>query len=203
MKKNLLIMIAAGAAMSFAGTAMADIVFTDNFDTENGGAWALNFSSFTQWTVLDGTVDLIGVGSPYDFQPGNGLYVDMDGSTGDAGRMLSSVALNLDVGDYELRFDLAGNHRSGTTEQVDVSVSVGGIVSQSYSLAQTDPFQEFVLPFSVASLSSASITFEGLGGDNIGMLLDNVQLVSVPAPAAPILVGLGLALVGWIKRRIA
>ncbi|MEZ5560441.1 MAG: hypothetical protein R3E86_18090 [Pseudomonadales bacterium] len=60
------------AAISLAGAANAAIIFSDNFDGENGGVGALNYNSFAHWTVLDGTVDLIGNGF-FDFLPGNGL----------------------------------------------------------------------------------------------------------------------------------
>lgn len=183
-------------------TASADLIFSDNFNSENGGNGVLNYTAFANWTVSDGTVDLIGNGY-FDFQPGYGLYVDMDGSTGNAGKLLSSPVFNLNPGKYELRFDLAGNHRNNANEMVSVQVALGSLASQTYTLARDDDFQQFVLPFSVITAGAIPITFEGTGGDNIGMLLDNVQLVAVPAPGVALLMGLGIGLVGWFKRRLA
>lgn len=82
------------AAVSFATAAQADIVYQDDFNSENGGTGALNFSSFTLWNVTDGGVDLVGNGF-YDGYPGNGLYVDLTGSYGsDPGRCQPSRPLH-------------------------------------------------------------------------------------------------------------
>ncbi len=55
----------------------------------------LNYAGFANWDVLDGFVDLIGNGF-FDLLPGNGLYVDLDGSTGDAGKLISKTTFTLD-----------------------------------------------------------------------------------------------------------
>ena len=67
-----------------AGRVDAAVIFSDNFDGENGGVGALNYTGFANFSVSNGLVDLIGNGF-FDFLPGNGLYVDLDGSTSDAG----------------------------------------------------------------------------------------------------------------------
>ena len=67
----------------FTGSSQAVLIFQDDFN-----AYALGTptpSPFGNWTVSDGSVDVIGIGGPWDLQPGNGRYLDMDGSTGDAG----------------------------------------------------------------------------------------------------------------------
>ena len=89
-------------------TSRAILIFSDNFDTET---LALNYTGFSQWTVSDGTVDLIGQGGGFDFLPGNGRYVDLDGSSGNAGIMRSS-SLSLTAGvEYTLTISLAGSQR--------------------------------------------------------------------------------------------
>ena len=198
LRKSLAIVLAL-AGFALAGTANAAIIFSDDFDTENGGSWQLNFGGFTQWTVSDGTVDLIGAGSPYDLLPGNGLYVDMDGSTTNAGKM-TSIAINLVAGTYTLQFDLAGNQRNGGTESVTVQVNMGPLVSDSISLPQNAPFTTYQYTFSVAAPTAVNLSFEGAGGDNFGMLLDNVS-VSVPEPGTLALLGLGLVGAGLARRR--
>ncbi|NLS93988.1 MAG: PEP-CTERM sorting domain-containing protein [Planctomycetaceae bacterium] len=157
-------------------------IFSDNFNTENGGVGVLNYIGFANWTVADGTVDLIGNGY-FDYQPGYGLYVDMDGSTNNAGKMISSVTINLVPGVYTLSFDLAGNQRNTSGDQVVAQVNMGVLLDKTYSLSKTAPFQTFTEMITVSAASSVQITFEGIGSDNMGMLLDNVKLENaVPEP---------------------
>ena len=54
-----------------AGRADAAVIFSDNFDGENGGVGALNYAGFANFTVSNGSVDLIGNGF-FDYLPANG-----------------------------------------------------------------------------------------------------------------------------------
>lgn len=201
MKKPILLLV---ALISFSlGTSHAALIFSDDFNSENGGVGVLNYAGFSQWTVTGGTVDLIGSLGFWDYFPANGLYVDMDGSTGDAGKMTTSPSLSLLAGDYTLSFDLAGNQRNSGSEQVDVVVAVG-FASTVVSLGQNAPFSSYSLNFTLPTASNVTISFEGSGGDNIGMLLDNVRLNSVP-DGSNSLVLLGAALLGlvYFRRRFA
>lgn len=186
------------ALLACASTSVqAATIFNDNFDSYTGG---LNWVPQGGWQVSDGTVDLIGQGIGFDFLPGNGKYIDLDGSTSNSG--LFFHGLNLLAGTtYNLSFDLAGSQR-GTTEQVQVSF---GNVSQLYTLATNVGFTNYTLSFLANASGVYNVNFQNLSNDNIGILLDNVKVDSVPSavpvPAALPLMLSGLGVLGFAARR--
>jgi len=173
--------------------AQAAPVFSDNFDSYTG---QLNWPGEAGWVVSDGTVDIIPVGTQFDFLPGNGNYVDLDGSTGNAGLFTNSVSL-MAGNTYTLSFDLAGNARGGS-ETVDVFF---GTSSSTLVLNQNDPFQTYSLSFSAITSGVVSFGFQNQGGNNIGALLDNVTVAAVPEPDTYAMVLAGLGLMGFVARR--
>ncbi|MGB2831731.1 MAG: PEP-CTERM sorting domain-containing protein [Methylotenera sp.] len=173
-------------------------VFTDNFNTD---VLALNQTTFLGgWTLVGGaplgTVDLIGNSGFFDLLPGNGRYVDLDGSSDKAGFFEKNLTL---VGGMEhtLSFDLAGSQR-GDTNTVEV---VFGSTMASYTVSSLDPFSLRTMTFTPASTTTYQILFHNLGGDNFGALLDNVNVTAVPEPSTYMLMLGGLGLVGFVARR--
>jgi hypothetical protein len=201
--KRYVVLFAFIIACLIPGTSRAVPLFGDNFNTET---LALNYTGFANWTVSNGTVDLIGNPSFFDLQPGNGRYVDLDGSTSQAGTMTSS-ALTLTGGvTYDLTFSLAGSQRGDTnTVNYGIEFHSGSVldVSASQTLASGASFGVFSLSFTPSSSTTdAHIVFHNLGGDNIGLLLDNVavnaQAAGVPEPGSLLLLGFGLVgLAAW------
>ena len=189
-----------------AGSSRAALIFFDDFDSENSGTGSgiTNYDSFANWSVVFGTVDLLG-GSYWGrlAPPSYGLFVDTDGSSGVPGSMVLNP-LVLPAGEYVLGFDLAGNQRSAGPDMVGVGVIGGGgpLLSTTITLADDVPFTPYALPFTIPSTTSAWITFAGLtAGDNAGLLLDNVSITLVPATGSILLAGVGVAIVGWLRRR--
>ena len=153
---------------AIASPANAQIVFEDDFNLENGGGGSLNYTGFQQWSVSDGAVDLIGAGLA-NFYPGNGLYVDLDGTSGNAGR-LTSTALFLMPGQYRFEFDL-GYNPQGSFVDNGMTVSIGDAFNEAFATngAGAPPsFAHISRDFVLATATDASIVFGHAGGDNLG-----------------------------------
>lgn len=188
-------LLAALAALGFCAASHAMPVFADHFDAD---ALQLNQTVFTGgWAVSDGTVDLIGAGGSWDLIPGNGRYVDLDGSTYNAGVFTKLLHLTGGV-TYQASFDLAGNQRGYADDTVDV---LFGAASSAHTLASADPLSGFMLSFTPDTSGSYALSFANRGGDNVGALLDNVVVSAVPEPGALALASAGLLAVGFVARR--
>src|SRR5665213_3000020 len=101
--------VALAAAVLFVwaggGAIAAPIVVFDYFDQDPQSLNAVNLSG--NWTVSQGTVDVIGQGGPYDYYPNNGNYIDLNGSSFSVGGLNSTPAFA--AGSYTLTFNLGGS----------------------------------------------------------------------------------------------
>lgn len=189
-------LIFAASLLALPLLSQATTVFSDDFESDTIG---LNQTTFNGgWTVLSGTVDLIGNGF-FDFIPSNGKYVDLDGSSNSAGGFDKQVSLAATT-NYTLSFDLAGSQR-GDTNIVDV---IFGTTTASYTLNSSDPFSTYTLSFLTNGAADYQIFFKNRGGDNLGALLDKVkvEVSAVPLPAALPLLTTALGLFGLSRRKV-
>jgi len=175
-------------ALSLAGLqgAQAGTLFSDNFNSENGGVGTLNYTGFANWNVASGggAVDLIGNGF-FDFLPGNGLYVDTEGSTGLGGTMVTKSTFNFVPGlDYTLSFDLAGDQRGGDRSEI-VTVGGGSILDKDLVLPSGQGFTLETFSFTVSSDESSTLSFAAGENGDVGLLLDNVELTSASPNGVP------------------
>lgn len=189
----LALLLAAGPA------AAAPVLLSEDFDAENGGATALNYTDFRRFDVARGSVDLVAHG---DFglscAGGTGSCVDLDGSTEAAGT-LGTTLFFLSGELYVLTFDVSGNQRGGAPDTLRYGVDQSA--SETVTLAADDPFRTVSLTFEGPGVLGTSVFFEAEGGDNLGPILDNVTVAFVPLPASAGLLLAGLAALWGARRR--
>ena len=205
MAKNFLTKLAiagvtVGFLAAFSPASAATVLLQDNFDSENGGIEQTNYFDFVNWDVVEGSVDLIGNGF-FDFFPGNGLYLDLDGSTFNAGTLVSKTAFMFDPNQIiELSFDLLGQNPGATANNI-VTVSLGSLFEETFSVADAGTVTR---NFIVGTLTTANLEFNHAGGDRGGLILDNVMLTveSVPEPSSVLsLLAFGTFGVGSLLKR--
>ena len=151
----------------------ATVLFVDDFDAENGSRGVFDWTTFVNWNVLEGCVDLHGNGF-VDVQPGKGLYVDLDGSCDDAGTIETKAEFTLAPGNYIFEFYLSGNQRISDPDTV--SVSLGSLFQESFVLQQRDRFELRTRNISVPAQTTVRIRFSNSGGDGRGGRVDLVRL---------------------------
>lgn len=162
-----------GEGPSFPEIPPATQIFTDDIDSENGGVGEQNYVGWANWNVVEGCVDLHGPGSLNPL-PGNGVYMDLDGSCANAGTMESKQTFDLAPGDYTLEFLMAGNNQEAGADTLDVSVGTAG--SGRFVLDWNAPLAVRGVDFTVTTATSGKIRLEHQGVDEQGTLIDAVRL---------------------------
>lgn len=194
-------LLASALLVSTTVASNAAVLFTDNFDSS---PLALN-STPIGWTVDYGFVDVIG--PDYNFYPGTGNHIDMNGSKKQSGGMHTNAVFSFLAGNtYTLSFNYGNNANSannGSTETLVATVLgfPGVTINQVGAIASY-----LVGSYSFTALSnfSSALYFNASGtndGDNGGLILDNVSLSVVPVPAALPLLAAGLGVLGFAGRR--
>ena len=194
-------LLASALLLSTTVASHAAVLFTDSFDSS---PLALN-STPIGWTLDYGSLDVIG--PDYNFYPGTGNHIDMNGSTSQSGGMHTNAVFNFIAGNtYTLSFNYGNNANSannGSTETLVATVLgfPGVTINQVGAIASY-----LVGSYSFTALSnfSSALYFNASGtndGDNGGLILDNVSLSVVPVPAALPLLAVGLGVLGFAGRR--
>jgi len=159
-----------------AAPAPREVLLTEDFNGENDGRYALNYTDFARWTVTAGSVDLVGRPPYDDFLPkAQRLYVDLDGTSKAAGTLRSKARFDLLPGTYRLAFKLAGTPRPNQPPNT-VIVSVGGAFRETITLRSYAPLKPYMRTFRVRSHERANLAFEHLGGDDYGIFIDDIRL---------------------------
>jgi hypothetical protein len=151
-----------------------EVVFHDDFNQENALVSRANYAGLRQWEVVSGSIDLNG-SYPFDLLPsGHGMYIDLDGATFHAATIRTRRALVLEPGDYTLSFMLAGPQRVSAPNTVHLSL--GPLFAETFTVRAFDPARTVVRRFRVERRATVRIQFAHDGGDNFGLLVDDVEL---------------------------
>lgn len=188
--------LAVAALSTLSCLSQAGVVFSDNFNSN--GALGLN-NTPAGWTVTGGTVDVVGGAGGFASLCASGgvVCIDLDGSTMNAGELSRSFAGTAGTV-YTATFDLAGNQRNYPTDNLVVTF---GTASQTFNLASNVAWNTYSLSFTASSDANYSLNFNNAGGDNVGIVLDNVSVTAVPEPETYAMLLAGLGVMGAVARR--
>jgi hypothetical protein len=172
---SLVLLVPLMGCKSATEAAPPEVLLEENFDAEHSGTYSLNYTSFSNWEVSAGSVDLVGTWPYDDFLPtSQGLYVDLDGTTASAGTLRSRTSFDLQPGTYRLRFRMAGTPRPDQPANT-VNVSVGSYLQRTLTLSSYAPLTDYSYTFTVTQRGTAQISFQHLGGDNYGNFIDDIR----------------------------
>lgn len=163
------------AGGSHPGDGRPEVLLAEDFDGENDRLYQLNYTGFAQWDVVAGTVDLVGTPPFDDFLPrAQGMYVDLDGTSKEAGTLRSKRSFALRPGRYRLEFKVSGTPRPHQPPNT-VIVSLGSVLTDTITMPSYAPLQRTVHTFEVRAPTRAHLSFAHLGGDDYGIFLDDIR----------------------------
>ncbi len=212
--QRILALLTSIALWLVSAPASAVVIFSDNFDVDVTGLNAPG--GLLNWTIDNGTVDVINSGSySIDCVGSTGKCIDMDGTTGNGGRIISKQTFTLLPGQtWSLSGLISGNQRNTASDTwiagfLDAT-TLSLVASVSGTVAGTDPFAGKGVAVSLISPTTLRMFFEDPGSDNIGFILDDVTLecrgdtcasASVPEPGVLALLAGGLLGFALNRRR--
>jgi hypothetical protein len=195
---------ALAATLLAAGAAQAAQVFSDNFNSENGGVGANPYTGFANWTVTGGPVALREGAA---CAGGSGGCVGLDGGGGLGDEFQTSQSFSYGVGSVvTLTYDISGDHfpdctRCAADDQYEagfvfsnLSVTMDDLTldgdnngnlstptgidlfGTGFPLASNDPWTTHTISFVATDAGTIAVHFRSYSADGVGPLLDNVNL---------------------------
>jgi hypothetical protein len=111
-----------------------------------------------------------------DFFPGHPLYVDIESSSGDTGKLTSEKAFELRPGKYRIRFNLVGDPLEAPRR---VYFRVGDIYNDEVTLGIDEMVKAYKRDIVVTTPSTVRLVFQHQGGDFKRLMLDSVRLTKL------------------------
>ncbi|BCG65842.1 MAG: hypothetical protein methR_P3710 [Methyloprofundus sp.] len=196
--KNKIISVLALGLTIAASQVSATVIFSDNFGTGGNSGGLTNIGS--NWNVTAGNVDL------WNFFGTQGRSVDLDGTNANGTIETTTVFNFIPNTLYELSFSFGNNTHAGN----ELNFSIGSAFNETLptSVSRSPAYTNITRQFSVATATSAAITFAEQGiPSSGGSIIDDVILQdlgpsnNVPEPITLSLMGLGLAGLGFSRKR--
>lgn len=154
----------------------------------------LNYTEFLNWDVVAGCVDLVGL-DQWDVRPGNGLYVDMQGTLDipggvpGLGAIQSKDEFTFTAGeDYQFTISVGGSTARGTSGLWSIRIRVGDELDVSVDVVISNmPFTPNVYAWTPASTHTGRITIEQTfipvsATQNVGTCIDEITLENLTTP---------------------
>jgi len=194
------------ALAAISGTAHANLLSNGSFEDLGGGslspgAWGL-FDSIPSWTSDPQYRDIeVQAGTIIPAQDGLN-YIELESDPGNSSYSVVSQTFTVtSAGDYLLSFFYAPRTDQEGDNLVNASIDGNLLASPS----GTRPPQGWTLMTALITLGVGShvLSFDAFGSfDNtLGGFVDNVDISAVPLPPGLILLGTGVAGIGYMGRR--
>ncbi len=214
--KTFFVLLVLTLAVGFYGQpAQANLVTNGSFENTtnfvgNGDdtmVLPVGSTAMPGWTVIGTTYSIawIGPSNPFGLTAAQGSYfLDLTGYTDTAPYAGVAQTIALSPGTYKLGFDLG----SSSTYRLPsaITVAITGSSPQTFTStnsSSSNAWELETMPFTVTGMGPQDVTISLMGttagGEYIG--LDNVQVSSVPIPAAGWLLGSGLMGLGLLRFR--